>query len=187
MLERSKAHRQVVAAVLAAAMGVFAWGCGDGSPASPQDLIDAELGVARRSTIRYQEASVALRDGFVADPICIASPAGTMGVHYFNPARVDNRLSAAEPEVLLYVREGTQTRLVALEYLIPVFVNGQPYFGLNPPANPGPTPQMFGQTFQGPMPGHSPTMPWHYDLHVWIWQDNPAGTFAQFNPSISCS
>jgi hypothetical protein len=29
-------------------------------------------------------------------------------------------------------------------------------------------------------------MPWHYDLHVWLWEDNPTGLFAMFNPAISC-
>jgi hypothetical protein len=175
-----------MAGVLAAGLGLAGWGCGDG-PTAPEDLIEADLNLARRSTIRYQDVTVALRDGYVADAFCVASPAGTMGFHYLNQGRIDDRLTPAEPEILLYVRDGGQTRLVAVEYMIPVFQNGQPYFGSAPPANPGATPQMFGQTFQGPMPGHSPSMPWHYDLHVWIWQDNPAGTFAQFNPSLSCS
>jgi hypothetical protein len=47
-------------------------------------------------------------------------------------------------------------------------------------------PTLFGQPFDGPMPGHNPTMPIHYDLHVWLWADNPAGLFAQFNPNLSC-
>ena len=49
-----------------------------------------------------------------------------------------------------------------------------------------PTPQLFGQTFQGPMPGHVPGMPWHWDLHVWVWANNPSGMFAQWNPALSC-
>jgi hypothetical protein len=186
MLNGSNTRRRL-AGVLAAGLALVAWGCGDDGPTSPQEAAEADLGVVRRSTIRYQQESVALRDGYVADAICVGSPAGTMGIHYLNPGRMDDRLVAAEPEILLYIREGGQTRLVAVEYWKPVLQNGQPYFGPTPPANPGPAPQMFGQTFQGPMPGHNPTMPWHYDLHVWIWQDNPAGMFAQFNPGLSCS
>ena len=41
-------------------------------------------------------------------------------------------------------------------------------------------------TFDGPMPGHNPSMPWHFDLHAWLWAENPAGTFAMFNPTLSC-
>ena len=38
----------------------------------------------------------------------------------------------------------------------------------------------------GPMAGHNPQMPWHYDLHAWVIENNPAGMFSQWNPSISC-
>src|SRR6266498_2895652 len=31
-----------------------------------------------------------------------------------------------------------------------------------------------------------PTMAVHYDLHVWLWQDNPTGLFAPFNPRLAC-
>ena len=47
-------------------------------------------------------------------------------------------------------------------------------------------PGSLGQPFDGPMPGHNPTMPIHYDLHVWLWGNNPAGLFAPFNPNLSC-
>jgi hypothetical protein len=29
-------------------------------------------------------------------------------------------------------------------------------------------------------------IPAFYALHAWVWQDNPAGTFAPFNPDVSC-
>jgi hypothetical protein len=27
----------------------------------------------------------------------------------------------------------------------------------------------------------------HYDRHVWVYRDNPAGMYAQFNPNVSCA
>ena len=27
----------------------------------------------------------------------------------------------------------------------------------------------------------------HYDRHVWLFRHNPNGTFAQFNPRVSCA
>ena len=36
------------------------------------------------------------------------------------------------------------------------------------------------------MLGHSATMPIHYDLHVWLYRQNPAGIFARWNPRVSC-
>ena len=40
--------------------------------------------------------------------------------------------------------------------------------------------------FDGPMEGHSPVMPRHYDLHVWVWHHNPSGMFSMWNPNVSC-
>ena len=37
-----------------------------------------------------------------------------------------------------------------------------------------------------PMLGHIPGMPPHYDLHVWVWQPNPDGMFAIWNPKVTC-
>ncbi|HKZ31771.1 MAG TPA: hypothetical protein VJ648_05380 [Vicinamibacteria bacterium] len=155
-------------------------------PTAPQDPVQAELDVARAATARYQDVSVALQEGFVADPVCVSSPLGTMGVHYVNPSRSDARVTAGEPEILLYLPEGGRMRLVAIEYSMPIAQNGQPYFGATPPTNPGTTPVLFGQSFDGPMAGHGPAQPWHFDLHVWIWAENPAGRFAQFNAQLRC-
>ncbi len=47
-------------------------------------------------------------------------------------------------------------------------------------------PELFGKKFDGPMPGHGPGMPVHYDLHAYIWTTNPAGTLATWNPEVSC-
>ena len=29
-------------------------------------------------------------------------------------------------------------------------------------------------------------LPAFYELHVWAWKDNPTGTFADMNPTVSC-
>jgi hypothetical protein len=29
-------------------------------------------------------------------------------------------------------------------------------------------------------------LPAFYALHAWVWQDNPDGVFANFNPDVSC-
>ena len=30
-------------------------------------------------------------------------------------------------------------------------------------------------------------MPIHYDLHLWLHRHNPAGRFAMWNPTVSCT
>lgn len=187
MQGRSLGKRQWAMGVMMAGLGFAGGGCDGTLPTAPQDRIQAELDVARAATTRYQDVSVALQEGFIADPFCVSSPLGAMGIHYFNPGRMDGRVTAGEPEILLYLPEGGRLRLVAIEYFLPIVENGQPYFGTTAPANPGTTPVLFGQRFDGPMAGHNPAMPWHYDLHVWNWQENPAGRFAQFNPQLRCS
>ena len=64
----------------------------------------------------------------------------------------------------------------------------QPWFGPTPPPLGflTPKPSILDQAFDGPMEGHAPGMPWHYDLHVWIWKPNKSGMFTQFNPGLSC-
>jgi hypothetical protein len=36
------------------------------------------------------------------------------------------------------------------------------------------------------MAGHEEGMPWHYDLHVWLYADNPSGMFTPYNPALEC-
>lgn len=148
--------------------------------------VGAELARARAATARYHDVSVALGEGFIQVSPCISSPAGAMGFHYLNPSRLDGAAVVDEPEMLLYLEKDGRLLLVGVEYVVPVFRDGQPYSGAEPPADPGPNPRLFGKPFDGPMPGHGPGEPWHYDLHVWLW-NNPAGMFAPFNPSLSCS
>jgi hypothetical protein len=55
--------------------------------------------------------------------------------------------------------------------------------------NVGLQPELFGHPFEGPMEGHYPLLPLkfhHYDLHVWLFKDNPAGLFSHSNPDVSC-
>jgi hypothetical protein len=125
-----------------------------------------------------------------------------MGVHATNEALMgDQTVDPLRPEALLY--EPTPDgglRLVGVEYFQIVLVHDgdpstndspTPWFGEQAPPPDrivGPTPQLFGQLFDGPMEGHIPdgSMPWHWDLHAWIWQANPHGIFAPFNPTIRC-
>lgn len=178
-------------AVIASLLGL-APACGDDEELSPRE---ADLERAREVTAKYRDIAVAEADGFVREGECVFDPVrGTMGVHYARTSRVaDPALEVEEPEALLYLEEHGKPRLVAIEYVQLIVIDGAPYLGCGvennscPPENPPPPPSLYhGVVFDGPMAGHAPGMPWHYDLHVWIWADNPAGMFAQYNPSISC-
>jgi hypothetical protein len=160
-----------------------------------------DLAAVRRATAAFHEVERAIEAGY-ADPRgghCDESAAGVMGIHGANPALLQSQaLDPAQPEVLLYLPTGGgSVRLTGVEYVQPVLLRNPdtgvvaPWFAQTPwPSNyivVTPTPQLFGQTFQGPMPGHVPGMPWHWDLHVWVWANNPSGMFAQWNPALSCT
>jgi hypothetical protein len=140
-----------------------------------------EWQAAKAATARYHSFAQAERDGYTIEgEPCVASPAGVMGIHAINPALMDDpAIDALRPEILLYVPKANgKLRLVGLEYW-----KADADQNL---ATDDDRPSLFGQPFDGPMPGHNPTMPVHYDLHVWLWADNPSGFFAPFNPTLSC-
>lgn len=159
--------------------------------ASPPD----DLQAAKAASARYHSLGQALEAGYVQGSPCEAIPGvGGMGHHYVNPALLqDPALDPERPEVLLYApKPNGKLQLVAVEYFAVALANTPngpaPWFSATPPPggffNPAPT--LFGQTFDGPMRGHNANMPWHYDLHVWLWQDNPNGLFSPWNPNVSC-
>lgn len=103
-----------------------------------------------------------------------------MGYHYIKEANFALPLDPRRPQAVLYQPTASGKReLVAVEYIV---VDADQNL-----ATDGDRPSLFGVPFDGPMEGHEPGMPIHYDLHVWIWKHNPAGLFAQWNPAGSCA
>ena len=150
---------------------------------------------AKAVSARYNSFEQARKAGYsIAGEPCVAAPPGAMGIHAVNQGLAgDLDIDPMRPEILLYLPdENGKLRLIGLEYFSVALANSDngpiPWFGAEPPASGwfNPAPSVLGQTFDGPMPGHNPSMPWHYDLHVWLWEANPAGTFAMFNPALSC-
>jgi len=141
-----------------------------------------ELAQVRQATAKYQDVNVALADGFIRTPACVASPDGGMGIHFINPARLmDPAVNILEPEILLYNETPDGMKLLGVEYFYGI---GAPDTHVPNPAPPSPV--LFGKTFDGPMEQHEPGQPPHYDLHVWIWQANPSGMSTMWNPNAKC-
>jgi hypothetical protein len=173
-----KAFRRmaVVVCVLGLALGVVALPgqAGDGD-------LKKDLAAARRATAKYHNVSVAEAAGYTgAGEDCVALPSGAaMGYHFVNFALLqDPSVDVEEPEILLYAPSGNGLRLVGLEYWVADADQNL--------ATDADRPVLFGRGFDGPMPGHVPGMPVHYDIHVWVWQSNPDGMFAPFNPNLDC-
>jgi hypothetical protein len=161
----------------------------------------------REATSRYQDVKVALADGYKPDPsgMCVAAtmegrPAeeGAMGVHYIRPdllgitAPPNPRVNGTsthtdflQPAILIYEPQADgSSQLVAVENL--VFIKSWEAAGHTaPPTFQG---HSFNKMQDDPATeldeahGFEP----HYDLHVWLYRENPKGMFAQFNSKVSC-
>lgn len=139
------------------------------------------LSRVRAATGAYHNDTLAVAAGFRADDVCVTSPDGGMGYHYVNARRIqDDVVSRDKPEMLLYAPgAGDERHLVGVEYF-----KADDDQDLSTDDD---RPSLFGRPFEGPMAGHAPGMPVHYDLHVWAWRSNPNGMFAEFNPRVSCA
>ena len=187
------------------AVAIVAPACGEmKSPTAPREaeltVEESTQATVRPATTAFQDVDKAIAAGYLS-PVggrCDATAAGAMGVHSANPALLQNQaLVPEQPEVLLYLPSDSGSyRLVGVEYVQFLLLRDTqtglvgPWFSADPwPAGyvvVNSTPSLFGQSFQGPMAGHVPGMPWHYDLHAWTWASNPNGMFAQWNPTLSC-
>ena len=146
----------------------------------------AELDGMRQALEKYRDPYVAIRDLYLSTVACVHYTGekieghmdylkGAMGVHFAN-LTVQGPPDPKKPNVLIYEPHGKELRLVAAEWLVPLAV-----------AKTRPT--VLGQHFQGPMEGHEPLIPkefHHYDLHAWLFKDNPLGMFTPTNPNVSC-
>ena len=171
------------------------------TPAEP------ELAQVRAATARVRDVNVALAEGYLRDPMNLCDTAemmgrpaeyGVMGIHYFRPdllgitgppnPRVNGsgtHTDFTRPSILIYEPQADGSlQLVAVENLVfiaaweaaghterPTFM-GHPFDRMqDDPATALDEAHMFEP---------------HYDLHVWLYRENPRGLFAQFNPNATC-
>ena len=141
-----------------------------------------DLERARAATHRFRDIRVAREAGYTeTSGECAEDPKyGGMGIHYANPEYLeDGELDVTKPEVLVYQRTPSgRLRLGAIEYF-----QADADQDLDTDDD---RPFLFGLPFDGPMHGHEPGMPKHYDLHVWLYRANPAGLFSAWNPRVHC-
>ena len=160
----------VVALIVLTSVALAASGRNDPSAS----LVDT----VRQETAKYKDLSAAEAAGYSLLLGCVSSTDGVMGVHYVRGDLVgDGTLDAANPEALIYEFKNGKANLVGVEFVAiadawnashdtPPVLNGQ-LFDLHG------SPNRYG-------------IPAFYALHVWAWRKNPSGTFADWNPRVSC-
>jgi hypothetical protein len=147
----------------------------------------SDLQSAKAATAQFHDLTLAGPGGFGQPPApaplhyCIASlnNTGAMGFHYINGGNIDKVLDPTKPEVLVYAPDKHgRLKLAALEYVIFQSAWYEDHAQ-------GTMPMLFGQDFM-PNDGSRFGIPPFFGLHAWLFQDNPSGMFAPFNPNVSC-
>lgn len=147
-------------------------------PRNAQAMRDMATAVA--VTAKYVDEREAIKDGYVPHGMeCMTNPfgVGSMGYHYVKDSNW-GLLDPAKPTALLYSTAKDhkgRRKLQTVEWM-----SADRDQDLKTTDD---RPSMFGLPFDGPMPGHWTGMPKHYDLHMWAYEDNPAGRFHNWNPN----
>jgi hypothetical protein len=90
-----------------------------------------------------------------------------MGFHWLKGENL-GKLEAARPQLVMYEpQQDGSMKLVGVEYIYPGAPTDVP-------------PVLFGRPFV-----------WNavfqvWALHAWVWENNPRGMFADWNPRVSC-
>jgi hypothetical protein len=129
----------------------------------------------RDATRVFRDVNDAIAAGYTSLGSCVSGPdRGAMGIHYAGHPIDDGVLRPDQPELLIYEQRGDRLQLVGVEYL-------QLAAGWS-----GPPPVLAGQQFQFVNAPNRYGLGAFYELHVWAWRNNPNGTFADWNPTVSC-
>ena len=141
---------------------------------------ETQLAQLRAVTARFHSIDTAKQAGYSTQstPCWAHHSAGGRGYHFGNTNRFDATVDLLNPETVIYEPQaGGHMRLVGMEYIVPLDAWGAAGHDLNDPND---VPQLLGQRFTR----HS-FLP-IFKLHIWLWKNNPSGTFADWNPKVSC-
>lgn len=141
----------------------------------------------REATAAFRDVQAAEAAGYVATACASGGSEGAMGIHYVNPGLLFNadgtpngEFEVTTPEALIYepLSDG-RLKLVGVEYI----AFAEPW---NNAHSGGESPVLNGQLFHYAGAPNRYRLPAFYELHVWAWKENPSGTFADWNPNVSC-
>ena len=142
----------------------------------------ALLKAVREATEQYRDVSRAMQDGYGLLFGCVSGgDYGAMGLHFVNASLVFDKgeLDAARPEIVLYEPlPNGRVRITGADYLVLAADWDAKH--------PGQPPELMGQLFHLFESPNRFGLPAFYTLHVWAWKHNPAGSFSNWNPGVSC-
>ena len=144
--------------------------------AAVQSSAQSDLAKVREATAQFHRTDAAKAAGYdlvSGLDYCFNNPGvGGMGFHYINTAILDTTVELLHPEAMVYTPSPNGLQLGAVEYIVPQ----------GPWDDAGNTepPMLMGQHF------HLNEQLGVYVLHAWIWKNNSAGIFEDWNPAVSC-
>ncbi|HZP57748.1 MAG TPA: hypothetical protein VFC53_09360 [Dehalococcoidia bacterium] len=168
-------------AVVAGAASFFAANVAASKGASGTAALKASVG-------KFHNPDTAFDAGWQPQPgldQCFELPGtGGMGIHYINTGLMDLTLDPTQPEAMVYQQDPNgRLHLGAVEYIVPQ----APWDAAHPLDADGhrELPVLRGLTPED-LPLHLNAGLGVYVLHAWVFTKNPAGTFADWNPDVSC-
>jgi len=153
--------------------------------------VPQELEAVRTSLVKYLDLAQSETDFYMAigciyygdleggipqkfDP---NKPGEMTQINYTN--LMDDALDPEKPEGLIYEQTADgRFKLAAAVYMLQAGPDTK-------------RPKLFGQEFEGPVVAEKATPLQKitltvYDLHVWLWRENPDGLFTRTNPDLPC-
>lgn len=176
------------------------------STASGEPTLDE----VRTAAERYRDVKVAIAEGYTTDNKCVTGEMlghplheGAMGLHYVRrdllglpdkpqAGKPQSRVSGtgtytdfSKPAMLVYEPQADGSlELVAVENL--VFASAwHAKHGDEPPRYRG-TPFVLLKDDPATKLDEAHNYEPHYELHAWVFRDNPIGVHAQVNPTVTC-
>jgi hypothetical protein len=138
---------------------------------------------------QFWDVNVAMSQGWVPATPCVSGPnEGAMGVHFLKPPKTkydvdpvaDGILDGANPEALIYEPVGNgYLRLVGVEFiqLAGDWTTRHPEGGV---------PTVEGHLMNYVSEPNRYGLPAFFELHVWAFEENPRGSFADWNTHVKC-
>lgn len=168
---------------------------------------EPDLDAVRAATERFRDVEVALKEGYIRDPMNMCDTSemmgqsaelGAMGIHFFRPdmlgitgtqPRVNGTSMHTDflnPSILIYEPQADGSlELVAVENL--VFKAAWHGAGHEAPPSFHGVPYDNMEDDPATPADEAHMFEPHYDRHVWIYRENPSGVFAQYNPMVTCA
>ena len=148
-------------------------------PALTSAQEDPQLTAIRNATEKYRKLETVLAEGYAPNFGCVSHERGAMGIHHINGNLfTDPAIDPMRPEAVMFEPQADGSlQPVGVEYF--VLQDAWHAAGHTDP------PVMLGQQFK--LTTNFFDVPPFYQLHIWLWRENPDGIFVSDNPKVSCA